>query len=305
MKIVQYGCDPQRQPVLCDAVTHARLRRDIGRNSTLGLVATTREDGADHSRLLGGDARFYHSRLYFVEVQAVQSWNCGGGAATSGPLFQAMWDRTGRAWGFNYSVRAVAPGFQAAAGFVPRTDVIDANFFNRFTGYGSPGSRVQTYGAFLAFSRLFEYARPSRGAIEGSEGLNPTATLRGGWSAGGSLTRAFVSYHDADYAGYQVQVPLGLPPGTAPFVVPGPERDLWGGSLRINTPTWRLLTLNASATWGAVAIFKEAARGTNLLLSGTVDLRPAPALRLSFQTTRRTIDRSRREGDAIDRLQSC
>jgi hypothetical protein len=51
----------------------ARFRRDLGASSNLGAVLTTREDGADYSRLAGADLRVYHSRLYFVELQAVQS----------------------------------------------------------------------------------------------------------------------------------------------------------------------------------------------------------------------------------------
>jgi len=139
-----------------------RVRRDLGRSSTLGLVATTREDGDNFSRLLGGDARFYHSKLYFVEVQAVQSWTRAGGAGTRGPLFQATWDRTGRDWGFNYGVQAISPGFQAAAGFVNRTGVMDIHAYNRLTGYGKRGALVQTYGAFFIVHRIFDYMHPAR-----------------------------------------------------------------------------------------------------------------------------------------------
>ncbi|MBE3076269.1 MAG: carbohydrate binding family 9 domain-containing protein, partial [Actinobacteria bacterium] len=52
----------------------ARLRRDFARNYTLGTVLTVREDGEDYSRLAAADLRFYHSRLYFVQLQAAQSW---------------------------------------------------------------------------------------------------------------------------------------------------------------------------------------------------------------------------------------
>lgn len=273
----------------------ARVRRDIGRSSTLGLVATTREDGDNHSRLLGIDARVYHSRLYFIEVQAAQSWNRGGGTSGSGPLFQATWDRTGRNWGFNYSVHATAPDFQAAAGFVNRTGIIRATAFNRLTGYGKPGALVQTYGAFFGVTRIGQYADPDRGAIEGGESISPSATLRGGWSIGGNGGRNFFTYLPGDYVGYQVQTIGQGGPVTAPFVVPGKERDLFGGSVRATTPTWRLVTFAANVSYGETAIFREAAPGTQLSLTATMDLRPAPATRVSFTATRRTIDR-RRDG---------
>ena len=97
-----------------------RLRRDFAKIYTLGSVLTAREDGPDYSRLAALDFRFYHSKLYFVQLQAAQSWTDSVGKTRDGSLLQADWDRTGRAWGFHYTLRALDPGFNAAAGFVAR-----------------------------------------------------------------------------------------------------------------------------------------------------------------------------------------
>lgn len=272
----------------------ARMRHDFGRNGTFGLVGTTREDGDDHSRLVGADARFYHSRLYFVEVQAVQSWSRSSGTDTSGPLFQVQWDRTGRAWGFNYAVRAIAPGFEAAAGFVNRTNVIDVHAFNRLTGYGKPGAFVQTYGSFFTITRIWDYASPAGGPIEGSDGINPSATLRGGWNVGGTANRQFFTYSPGDYATFSTT--------GGPFVVPGPERNLFSGSLRLTTPTWRLVTVSGSVGYGRTAIFREGARGTSKTWTLTADLRPTSNLRVSAQANGRTIERVRDGSQFSDEL---
>jgi len=274
----------------------ARLRSDIGRNSTLGAVLTTREDGADFSRLAGADARIYHSKLYFVELQAVQSWTRAAGSDLAGPLFQAMWDRTGRNWGFNYSVRAIAPDFQAAAGFVNRTGIIDAEIFNRFTGYGKTGALVQTYGAFIGLSRIFDYTSPVNGAFEGGESVSPSATLRGGWSLGGNLARNFYSFDPNDYTGYSIETTLPGPPpmlDTVAFLVPGPERGVFSGSLRATTPTYRLFTLSGNVGFGETVIFREAAPGRSLRVGATLDLRPFSALRIAFQVNKLRITRER------------
>jgi hypothetical protein len=270
-----------------------RLRRDLGRNSTLGAVATTREDGNGFSRLLGSDARIYHSRLYFVEVQAVQSWTRLAGSDVAGPLFQAMWDRTGRNWGFNYSVRAIAPDFQAAAGFVNRTGIIDAEVFNRLSGYGKPGALLQTYGAFIGLSRLYDYTHPARGAFEGGESFSPSATLRGGWSLGGNVARNFFTFAPADYATYSVETTLPATLDTVPFLVPGPERGVFSGSLRVTTPTYRVFTLSANLGLGETVIFREAAPGRSLRVGATLDLRPFSALRVAFQVNKLRITRAR------------
>ncbi len=269
----------------------ARLRTDLGRSSTLGAVLTTREEAGDFNRLAGADLRYYHNKLYYLEVQAVQSWSETGGAGRSGPLLEAAWDRTGRNWGFHYSAKAIAPDFDAAAGFVNRTGVIEANAFNRLSGYGKPGALVETYGAFIGIGRIWDYSEPGDGTIEGNESIFPSATLRGGWQLGGSLTRAYYTYAPGDYAGLEVAVPGD----TVPFTVPGQEKDQIGGSIRVTTPTYRLYTLSVGASLGTTPIFREAAPGRSARFDATIDLRPSGAVRAAFQLTRQTISR-RRDG---------
>ncbi len=270
-----------------------RVKADMGRGATLGGVLTAREDGGGHSRLTGADLRFYHSRLYYVELQAAQAWTDSAGSTTSGPLLQAVWDRTGRAWGFHYSALAIGPGFNAAAGFVNRTGIINASAFNRLTGYGSRDALLQTYTAFLGVSRLWSYSHPGDGSIEGSESLSPSATLRGGWRLSGSVIRSFFSYDPALYTGMEVETVTGGVVDTVAFSVPGKERNQWTGSFSVTTPTYRQLTATAGISTGEVPIFREAAPGSSLRLDAAVDLRPTAALRTTIQVSRFTLDRKR------------
>ena len=275
-----------RTPVF--AVT--RLRTDLAKGSTLGAVLTTREEGPNHSRLAGADFRTYFSKLYFVELQAVQSWTADGARRGSGPLLHATWDRTGRGWGFNYSVKAIAPEFAAAAGFVNRPGVIEANAFNRLSAYGKPGALVQTFGAFFGAGRLWDYRSPGDGTIEGSEFIFPSATLRGGWQLSGSLSRNFFNYDPGSYQDLEIVTTAG---DTAGFVVPGRESNQVGGSFTITTPTFQHFTLSATVSAGDTPIFREAAPGRSRRVNATIDLRPTTALRAAFQLTRLTIDRTR------------
>ena len=268
-----------------------RARSDLGGSSTLGAVLTSREDGGDHSRLAGLDVRLYHSRLYYVELQAAQSWTDSAGRSRSGPLLQATWDRTGRMWGFHYSVQGIGPGFTAASGFVNRTGIIDASTHNRLSFYGRPGALLQTTSTFFGLERIWDYARPGDGAIEGSESATPGATLRGGWQLNAGLIRSFFSYDPALYAGYSV----ARAGDTVAFAVPGPERRQWSGSLKVTTPTYRRFTATASLALAQVPIFREAAPGRSWRADASVDLRPTPALRATLQMSRLTLDR-RRDG---------
>ena len=273
----------------------ARLRKDFGRNYTLGSVLTAREDGSDYSRLAGADFRLYHSKLYFVQLQAAQSWSDSIGVTRSGSLLQADWDRTGRQWGFHYTARALEPGFGAAAGFVNRTGIIEARTFNRLSFYGARGALVQTYGSFFMVHRLWDYDTPGRPLVETQESINPSATLRGGWLLSGSLGRNSFAYDPAAYGAYEVarQGPADepLPPG--PFIVPGRERDQLGGSFRITTPTLRYFSATGGITHGETPIFREAAPGRSTRIDGALELRPTNALRTTLQFSRLTLDRKR------------
>ncbi|MEO5902972.1 MAG: DUF5916 domain-containing protein, partial [Gemmatimonadaceae bacterium] len=266
----------------------ARLRKDFGRQYTLGSVLTTREDGNNFSRLGGLDFRFYHSKLYFVQLQAAQSWTDSIASHRNGSLLQGDWDRTGRQWGFHYTLRGVEPAFSAAAGFVNRTGVIQTNAFNRLSFYGQKGALVQTYGTFIQLQRTWDYLN-RRPIIESTEAVTPSATLRGGWQVSGALSRNGFAYKQSDYSRYTVSK-AGV---VAPFVVPGFEDNQIAASFRVTTPTLRFISASSGITHGSTPIFREAAEGASTRMDAAIDLRPTTALRNSIQFSRLVLDRSR------------
>jgi Domain of unknown function (DUF5916) len=284
-----------------------RLRRDFEHKYTLGSVLTTREDGKDFSRLAAADFLFYHSRLYFAQFQAAQSWTDSSGTNRKGTLLQADWDRTGRAWGFHYTLRGVEPDFNAAAGFINRTGIIEARTFNRLSFYGAKGALAQTYGSFFQVSRTWGYTS-RRPLIETNESIMPSATLRGGWQVGGAISHSLFAYDQTLYSGLSVVRSIGSRTDTVAFTVPGPERDQWGGSLNVTTPTTQFFSATGSVRWGAVPIFSEAAPGRNMRIDAAVDARPTTALRSSLQLSRLTLvrvaDGSRFSTETIPRLKT-
>ena len=279
----------------------ARLRRDFGRKYTVGSVFTTREDGDDFSRLAGADFRFYHSKLYFVQLQAAQSWTDSLTTNRNGSLLQADWDRTGRAWGFHYTLRGVEPGFSAASGFVNRTGVVEARTFNRFSFYGARDALVQTYGTFVQLMRTWDYSG-GRPLFETAEVVSPTATLRGGWQLNAAIARNGFAYDAAAYR----DATILTREDTSAFVVPGFESGQYSGSFRVTTPTLRILSATAGITYGKTPIFREASPGRSKRLDGAVDLRPTTSVRASFQVSRLTLERefddSRFSTETIPRL---
>lgn len=269
----------------------SRIRYDYSSGNTLGAVLTTREDGANYSRVAAGDFRFYHSKLYFAQFQAAESWTDSLGNSLKGSLLQADWDRTGRAWGFHYTLRSLDPAFKAAAGFVNRTGIVEARAFNRLSFYGAPGALVQTYGSFFGQDRIWNNAGAGHGLAESTESITPSATIRGGWQLSGAITHSYFAFDPSLYSGLTVRQTVGPVIDTAAFIVPAPEKNEWGGSLSMTTPTYRVFSGTASITEGQVPIFREAAPGNSSRIDAALDVRPTTAIRSSIQFSRLTIAR--------------
>jgi len=268
-----------------------RLRRDIGASSLVGLTFTERRVGgtADYNRVLAADARVVFGRLYFVEAQLGGSWTREGtGPARSAPIWGLTFDRTGRAWGFNYRLSGLGEDFEARAGFVPRTGIVNGHAFNRFTWYGAPGALLETWSVFVTAGRLWRYGAIGDGAIEGDEGASLEMRLRGGWSAEVGVGRGFVELDAADYAGYETQTAAGPQPYTPLDRVSGAELEIG-----ISTPTFRRFDASLSAGGGRTAIFPEGSEGTGFTIDGSLSLRPTPWARLVASTQFERITRVR------------
>ena len=203
-------------------------------------------------------------------------------------------------------MRSLDPGFNAAAGFVNRTGIIEARTFNRLSFYGAQGALVQTYGTFIQASRIWNNVSSRHGLAESGESISPMATIRGGWQLSGAINHNYFAFDPSLYAGLTVQQSVGTVIDTAVFIVPGPEKDQCGGSFRVTTPTFRFFSGTAGITKGEVPIFREASPGTSSRIDATLDVRPTTAIRSSLQFQRLTIarksDRSRFSSETIPRI---
>jgi uncharacterized protein DUF5916 len=287
----------------------SRIRYDYGSSNTLGAVLTTREDGGSYSRIAAGDFRFYHSKLYFAQFQAAGSWTDSVRNRRNGSIYQADWDRTGRAWGFHYTLRSLDPGFKAAAGFVNRTGIIEARTFNRLSFYGAQGALLQTYGSFFGWGQIWNNVGGRHGLVESTKQILPSATIRGGWQLSGAITHNYFAFDPSLYTGLTVQRSVGtsiVVIDTVAFIVPPPEKNEWGASFRVTTPTYRFFSGTASITQSQVPIFREAAPGNSSRVDAALDVRPTTAIRSSLSFSRLTIERksdgSRFSSETIPRL---
>ena len=267
-----------------------RLRRDLGASSTVGLVYTDRIDGDAYNRLIGSDVRVVWRTIWFSQAQLVSSWTRDGSGARAGTLWDVtLGDRTGRAYGNHIALQGVSPDFAAAAGFVPRTNYVQASIFNRFSWYGHPGGALEQLTTYVGYTPLWRYDDFLRGrsTIEGGFTNTWTVNGRGGWGLTLNLSDLEQVFDTGFYAGYTTDSV-----GGTPFVVPHGLYNLLGANVGVNTPS-RALTAAASAGYGAVPIFAEAAAGREVDLQATLNWRPTPAVRVDALWTHQRITRAR------------
>jgi hypothetical protein len=257
-----------------------RLRQDFGSNSVVGLTYTdrTRLDDPGYNRVISGDVRYVFARLYFLETQFANAWTGAAGApATSGPLWKVELDRTGRSFGFNYSINGVDDDFHTDAGFVNRTGIVNGHLFNRLTWYGAQNARVESINLFIRPNRVWNYARfGSRRALEGSDGLTVEVTLRGGWQVEAEGDRNFFRPDLEDYAGLEVATGTGTRAYTPLDDIGG-----FGMGLSISTPTFRRFDASIDVSGGRGAIFEEGAQGDGFEAEFDVSARPTSQLRIT------------------------
>lgn len=271
-------------------VNVARLRQDLGADSLAGLTYTDRTDGGGFNRVLAADARVVFKRLYYVLGQFGTSWTERDGTAASSPMWQAEFDRTARAWGFNYKLVGFGDDFEAESGYVPRNNTVEARAMNRLTYYGERGSLLENLTAFFGPSRLWRYGDfGRRGAIEGTDSLNVNGQLRGGWVLGVRAARDFVEFDRAVYDAYAAGRPAGP---THPFHPLDRVTNL-GATYSLSTPVYQTFSAKLDVKYGGTAIFAEAGKGRETRVTASIGLRPTTSVRLEGSLVASRIDRER------------
>ncbi|MBA3889251.1 MAG: carbohydrate binding family 9 domain-containing protein [Gemmatimonadaceae bacterium] len=260
-------------------VNIARLSRGIGGQSTAGVLYSGRTSGLRDNHVAGADAKIVFGRLYFAQLQAVQSSTTAEGATRSAPMWELLADRTGRAWGFNYRLTGVGEGFQTDNGFVPRTGYVEPAFMNRLTAYGTPGGLFERYNVFIQTRGLWRYDDffDGRSMLENRFSLGNSVTLRGGWSIGFSPAIGTFAFDAADYRNLWNASP-GDPEAT-PFD-PSDRIPVAGSGFSVSTPQYQRFSASASASLGNDVDFRETSRVRRQDYHASVNLRPSDRLRV-------------------------
>ena len=270
-----------------------RLRRDYGGSSLAGVTYTDRSviggGTGDYNRVLAADVRHVFGGMYFAAAQFGHAWTREGTGEVGAPIWSLEIDRTGHRYGFNYELNGVGRDFITRSGFVNRDDIVNGRAFNRFTYYGSPGATIERINTVSTINRTWAHADfRLDDAIEGSETLNTTARMRGGWEVGLNLRRDFWVLDSADYAGLVTTGEDGLVPYIPLAEITGPRVEL-----NASTPAFRRMNANASVSRSRAPIFAEGSRGDIASASASLSLRPHESVRLSLSNTYQRITRAR------------
>jgi hypothetical protein len=254
-----------------------RLSRAIGLQSTANAIYTDRSVGGAYNRVGGVDTRLVFGGLYYAQLQAVASATRGERGTTGGPLWEAVLDRTGRHWGFHYSIIGVDPEFRSDLGFVTRTGYVRPSIMNRFTLLGTRGALLENYTAFVRVEGTWRYDDffDGKSVLEDLVSVDNRFNLRGGWSLGITPRVARFAFDPSMYQGLLV-IDGGA---SSPFVV-APRRTTGGVSASIGTPRWQRFSASASASLGRDVDFAATSLARRTDASASATWRPTSRLRV-------------------------
>ena len=273
----------------------SRVRADMGGSSTAGLVLTDRDQDGRRNTVLAADTRLVFGKLYFFQAQLGGSRTDDSGVRTA-PLWHLEFDRTGRAWGFNYRATGIGEDFESDAGFVPRSDVVNTRAFNRASFYGSPGDLLEQLTFFGGVEAVWNYRDfVARGPAESAVQLTANAQLRGGWKLRAHAERAALRYAPDAFLGFTVEGDPLLRP-YVPVDLEGELRYYVGGT----TPAFKAFDVDAQLNWGGVSIFAEGSEGDETRLALLANVRAGGSLRAGARVTLSRITR-RRDGSEFAR----
>ncbi len=255
-----------------------RLRRDLGEQSTAGLVFTDRSEGARFNRVAGLDTRLQFKNVYSVDLRWAGS-QTRDSVTRTGQLWEASTGRTGRSYGYRYNLQGFSPEFETQTGFVNRVDFVRAQINQRYTLFGAKGGWWDQRQHFLSASALWGYdAFGSRELpLESRVSVDNSMTIRGGWRVSATPDLQRVAFDPRRYASYAALSPSGQ--DTVAFT-PNEAQITGAMTLAVNTPQWRRAGATLTAIVGTEPEFFETATVQRREVEAQLDLRPSSQVRI-------------------------
>ena len=262
----------------------ARVQRNLGSDSRIGLLYTDREDGGNYNRVAGVDTRVVFNDIYTVSAQAAGSETELAGRHLAGPLWNFAFDRNGRTFGLNYSIRAIDPQFRTQSGFISRGNIANVVLSHRVSVLGKPGALLENFSAVVGVIGEWQYRRLLGGEEMQNRKLHfdLSASLKGGWQIGGGLYTEVFGYDPALFANYRVVLPgVASQPGALDTVqfAGRPRIPNHDYLITLTTPQGPL-SGNILVLFGQDENFYEWEQAAIYLVNTAISWRPTTQLRL-------------------------
>ncbi|MBI4521856.1 MAG: carbohydrate binding family 9 domain-containing protein [Gemmatimonadetes bacterium] len=268
--------------------TLLRARTDLGGQSTWGVVSTNRYEGSDYNRVLASDARLFFARLYNVRLQLGQSVTRTAGVTTKGPLWDFVFQRSGRRFGMQYTFNGLHPDFEAQSGFIRRRDIVNAGLQHRFTFFGQPGAKIENWTTDVRLTGNWYYRdfRDGQAPADPKFHFTNSATLRGGWVVGLTLLLESFEYDPRLFTNYYLERTLASGvKDTVPYPTLGRIPNI-GSAIDIATPRFARFSANANFILSQDEDFLEWSPAFDVFMTIQADWRPSERLRVTGRYVR-------------------
>jgi hypothetical protein len=262
----------------------ARVRRNVGAQSNVGVVYTDRVHGGDFNRVVGADTRLLLGTRWVFTGQVASSFTSTGDVTSHArPLFDFALARTGRESGFNLVVEGIHPEFNAGSGFISRPGIAHANFTPRRTFFPQ-GSVFESITFTPIVDGTWDWGRFMDGTEPNDIKFNSSTTvlLRGGWRTSLYTWAESFKYPHQLYASYFIEQrsASGVVVDTVPYV--GTNRlPNFGVNVSVGTPQWSTFSGSADITTGQDDNFDEWSSAWIAFTTLNAEWRPSDKLRVS------------------------
>ena len=274
-----------------------RVQCDLGSRSRVGLVYTDRMEDVRSNRVAEVDAHLAFASLYALDVQGALSRTREGDLRTA-PLWQAVFVRNGRRFGWRHALTGLHPDFQADAGFISRGDIAHANLDHRVTFFGPPKGFFESLSCDVVLDGIWRYHDFASGpALEKKLHFNNNLSLRGGWKAGVSVLIENFAFDPELYEDYALA--RRTPAGTEILPFTGlPGIDNLDYVLSLNTPEYSSFSGSLQYLWGRDENFFEWSPADIKYATLIADWRPTDQIRVGAQYQLQAFDR-RTDGSTV------
>jgi hypothetical protein len=144
-----------------------RVQREIGKESTIGVLATTRDVSSSFNHVVGVDLRLKLSDTWVLTGQGVESFDRElNGARLDGSAYLASLSRTGQHFAFASSYVDRSPTFSAPLGFIQRVDIRQTQNHAGYAWRPDKGP-ILSYGPSITVSADWNH----RGSLQDWSGL--------------------------------------------------------------------------------------------------------------------------------------